>query len=137
MKLPSIFRTVSHARFEIKPRYYDPIKEEIEERTSRIRQELENEGVLPKSGSEEEGDTRRGLGSGIRGAFSSRGIKPKNTSMVSSAGVIRSLLFFFMIIGAFGFIYIGPEIVNYLLIGALALGGGYFLFRFLKRSKDE
>ena len=31
MKLPTIFRTASHQRFAIKPRYYDPIKEEIED----------------------------------------------------------------------------------------------------------
>ena len=46
MKLPSIFKTASHQRFSIKPRYYDPIKEEIEERTSRIKKELEQEGLL-------------------------------------------------------------------------------------------
>ena len=31
MKLPSIFKTPNYQRFDIKPRYYDPIKEEIEE----------------------------------------------------------------------------------------------------------
>ena len=54
MKLPSIFKTASHQRFAIKPRYYDPIKEEIEERTSRIKKELEQEGLIE---AEEDGST--------------------------------------------------------------------------------
>lgn len=43
MKLPSIFRVPGHQRFDIQPRYYDPIKEDIDKRTNRIRQELKNE----------------------------------------------------------------------------------------------
>lgn len=138
MKLPSIFRTASHMRFDIKPRYYDPIKEEIEERTSRIRYELEQEGLLTKSEKEGEGiEKRKGLGSGIRGSFAQRGMKPKNTSMISSSSIVRTVLFFSMVIGVFGYIYMGPEIFNYMLFAAAAIGGGYYLFRFLKRSKDE
>ncbi|MBK6266634.1 hypothetical protein JKA74_16430 [Marivirga sp. S37H4] len=43
MKIPSIFRLPRHQRFEIKPRYYDPVKEDIDKRTSRIRQEMKYE----------------------------------------------------------------------------------------------
>jgi hypothetical protein len=43
MKFPSIFRLPGHQRFEIQPRYYDPIKEDLDKRTSRIRQELKSE----------------------------------------------------------------------------------------------
>jgi len=43
MKLPSIFRVPSHQRFEIQPRYYDPVKEDLEKRTNRIRRELKSE----------------------------------------------------------------------------------------------
>lgn len=43
MKIPSIFRLPAHQRFEIQPRYYDPVKEDIEKRTDRIRKQLENE----------------------------------------------------------------------------------------------
>lgn len=138
MKLPSIFRTASHTRFDIKPRYYDPIKEEIEERTARIRHELEQEGLLATTEKGGEGiEHRRGLGSGIRGSFSQRGMKTRSTSMISASSIIRTLLFFSMIIGVFGYMYIGPEIFNYMLYVAVAAGGGYYLFRFLKRSKDE
>ncbi|WP_375580941.1 hypothetical protein ABWH96_07975 [Marivirga tractuosa] len=43
MKIPSIFRTPGHQRFEIQPRYYDPVKEDIEKRTDRIRKEIRNQ----------------------------------------------------------------------------------------------
>lgn len=136
MKLPSIFRTATPMRFDIKPRYYDPIREEIEERTSRIKRELEEEGLLKREG--EGAIQQKGLGSGIRGSFAQqRGYKSKTSSTFSSSAVIRTLLFFVMIIGTFGYIYVGPEILNYLLYGAILCGGVYFVFRFLKRSKDD
>lgn len=134
MKFPSIFRTASPMRFDIKPRYYDPIKEELEERTSRIKRELEEGGLLD----EEERSIPKGIGGGIRGSFAQhRGIKPKNPSMFNSTAMIRTLLFFAMIIGAFGYIYVGPEVFNYMLYGALLCGGVYYLFRFLKKGKDD
>jgi Flp pilus assembly protein TadB len=40
MRFPSLIRLPKHRRFNVEPRYYDPIKEDIEERTERIRQEL-------------------------------------------------------------------------------------------------
>ncbi|WKK79607.2 hypothetical protein [Marivirga arenosa] len=43
MKFPSIFRLPRHQRFEIQPRYYDPVKEDLDKRTARIRQEIKNE----------------------------------------------------------------------------------------------
>lgn len=137
MKLPSIFRTASHTRFDIKPRYYDPIKEEIEERTSRIRLELEQEGRLEKLGEVSGSESPRGLGSGIRGSFAQRGIRPKDTNLVSTAGIIRTILFFSMIIGVFGYMYLGPDIIYYMIYGAGAIITVYYLFRFLKRRKDE
>jgi hypothetical protein len=135
MKFPSIFRTATPMRFEIKPRYYDPIKEEIEERTARIREELKNEGVLER----EPGDTRSQYGSAIRGGFSQyRGIKPKTKNSFFSAGMIRTLFFLVMLVGLFGYIYLGPAILTYLFYGGVVIGGGAFLFKFLKRGgKDD
>lgn len=40
MKFPSIIRLPRHRQFNIEPRYYDPVKEEIKERTERIKKEL-------------------------------------------------------------------------------------------------
>lgn len=40
-RFPSLFRLPKHQQFQIKPRYYDPVKEEIAERTERIREEMQ------------------------------------------------------------------------------------------------
>lgn len=40
MRFPSFIKVSKYRRFDMEPRYYDPIKEEIEERTARIRQEM-------------------------------------------------------------------------------------------------
>jgi hypothetical protein len=44
MKFLSIFtKAPQHQRFQYKPRYYDPLKEEMQERENRIRMELARE----------------------------------------------------------------------------------------------
>lgn len=133
MKFPSIFRTASPMRFDIKPRYYDPIKEELEERTSRIKKEMEEEGLL----NNEELEIRsKSFGGNIRGSFAQhRGIKPKGSSMFNSTAMIRTLLFFAMIIGSFGYIYLGPIIFTYMLYVAVGIGGLFYGARFLRREK--
>lgn len=134
MKFPSLFRTASPMRYDIKPRYYDPVKEEIEQRTSRIKKELENEGFI-KPGEEQNLDS---YGAGIRGSFSQhKGIKQRETSLFNSTAMIRTILFLAMVAMAFGYIYIGPDIFIYLLYFGLIAGGIYFLFRMKNRSKDE
>ena len=40
MKFPSLTRIPSHKRFDFEPRYYDPVKEDIKNRTQRIRSEV-------------------------------------------------------------------------------------------------
>ena len=52
MKFPRIFKVPGHRRFHIEPRYYDPIKEDIEQRTAHIKAEMERErsqGSSPRS----------------------------------------------------------------------------------------
>ena len=41
MRFPSLFRLPKHQQFRIQPRYYDPVKEEIRERTERIKEKME------------------------------------------------------------------------------------------------
>lgn len=43
MRFPSLIRLPKYKRFEITPRHYDPIKEEIEARTARIKSEMNGE----------------------------------------------------------------------------------------------
>ncbi|MDQ3393555.1 MAG: hypothetical protein M3512_05515 [Bacteroidota bacterium] len=40
MKIPSLTRMPQYKRFNITPRYYDPIKEDIDNRTERIKNEM-------------------------------------------------------------------------------------------------
>lgn len=134
MKFPSLFRTASPMRYDVKPRYYDPVKEEIEQRTSRIKKELENEGLIKPSDDQNLGS----YGAGIRGSFSQyKGIKQRETSVFNSTAMIRTFLFLAMVAMAFGYIYIGPDIFTYLLYVGLIAGGIYFIFRLKKRTKDE
>lgn len=132
MKLPTIFRTASHQRFAIKPRYYDPIKEEIEERTARIKMELEQEGEI-----EESGDTSSSRRPMMKGAFSAfRSNKPRENAVFNSSTLLRTFLFLGMVLSAFGYIYVGPQIFTYMGYSAAALAGFYYLLRFIKSRKN-
>jgi Flp pilus assembly protein TadB len=132
MKLPTIFRTASHQRFAIKPRYYDPIKEEIEERTSRIKMELEQEGEIEESG--DISSPRRPM---MRGSFSTfRSNKPRENAVFNSSTLLRTFLFLGMVLSAFGYIYVGPQIFTYMGYTAVGIAGFYYLLRFLKSRKN-
>jgi hypothetical protein len=109
MKMPSIFRIPGHQRFEIQPRYYDPVKEDMEKRTNRIRQELKNE----KNGSNAES---------IREAYKTR----RNSNRSAD-------LFQFLMI-----LIVGLSIGGYLMYGAnvyFALLLLVPLYIFLRRRK--
>ncbi len=43
MKFPSITRIPKHKKFDFTPRYYDPVKEDVKNRTERIKAELSEE----------------------------------------------------------------------------------------------
>ena len=132
MKLPNIFKTASHQRFAIKPRYYDPIKEEIEERTSRIKMELEQEGEIEESS--DPSSPRRPM---MKGSFSTfRSNKPRENAVFNSSTLLRSFLFLGMVLAAFGYIYVGPQIFTYMGYTAVGIGGFYYLLRFLKSRKN-
>jgi hypothetical protein len=134
MKFPSIFKTASHQRFAIKTRYYDPIKEEIEERTSRIKKELEAEGRLAE---DQKDISEVGRSTAIKGSFSAyRGIKQRESSPFNSTAMIRTLLFLGMIGSAFGYIYLGPIIFTYLSYLAFGAGAIYFSLRLTKKRKN-
>jgi hypothetical protein len=132
MKLPSIFKTASHQRFEIKPRYYDPIKEEIEARTAHIKMELEREGEIEQSSDSQ--SPRRPM---MKGSFTTfRSNKPREKAVFDSSTLLRTVLFLGMVLSAFGYIYIGPSIFRYL--AYIGIGGvcGYFTVKFLNKRKN-
>ena len=113
MKIPSLTKLPNHRRFHIEPRYYDPVKEDIEERTSRIEQEIRQVGAV--SGS------HRSI---MEGAFARRNEQVKNTNILQLS--IIAILFTTI----FGYIYYGNA-VFYLFILAAPF---YFLIRLRKFS---
>lgn len=95
MKFPSIIKTPKYQRFNIEPRYYDPVKEEIEQRTSQIKKDLELEAQRT------EGDFTGGSSSKLRGAFKTKRAKARGMNMTQAA------IFVLLASGAFGYIYYG------------------------------
>ena len=133
MKFPSIFRTASPSRFDIKPRYYDPVKEELNQRESRIKKQLEAEGKL---GDIKEEDRLRNYESGLRGAFSNyQGIKPRDKSVFASTAMIRSLIFLILIGGLGGYIYFGPVIFEYLLYLVAFIAAIYYFSKLKSKAR--
>ncbi|UJP66309.1 hypothetical protein [Mongoliitalea daihaiensis] len=136
MKFPSIFRTAQPMRFDIKPRYYDPVKEEIDQRTAQIKRELQAEGALPIEDEDEE-NLKRNYGSSLRGAFSSGSqLKGRKTTSLHSAGLIRLVIFVLLIGGMFGYIYYGPEIFYSLLYAVVGIGMFTILLK-IRRKRSQ
>jgi len=95
MKIPSLLRVPKNKRFNFQPRYYDAIKEEIEERTERIKSEIGDKEFYHEH---------------ISQAFRRREKRDRTSGM---------LQFFFVITFAliiFGYIYFGAQILYTLLI---------------------
>lgn len=114
MKFPSLTRLPNYRRFNIEPRYYDPVKEDIEERTSRIKQEI----------SQARGE-REQLSSGIAGSFSRKANYTKNANILQMV-ILISLI---TLIG--GYLLYGNDIF-YLFLLVVPI---YFFFRIRKYSK--
>ncbi len=97
MKLPSLLRLPKNKRFNYVPRYYDPVKDEIEEKESKFRRELS------------EGD-RRERRLTISEIYRRR-------TKVERKGDLRQIIFiltFTVII--FGYLYIGNYVFYFLLL---------------------
>ena len=93
MKFPQFIRTPKYKRFNIAPRYYDPIKEDIEIRTARIKGEIDQAKFGEYS-------------SNIRGAFG------RKVTHDSKAGLLRLLLFLLLFGGGAGYLFLGPRFLN-------------------------
>jgi hypothetical protein len=137
MKFPSVFRTAAPMRFDIKPRYYDPVREEIEQRTSQIKKELEAQGLLDKTDG-----TSRDIGSygaGIRGSFAQhKGIKARDgVNMFASTAMIRTFIFLLLLGSIFGYIYLGPVIFEYMAYMIALIVAVYFFIRLKPKKKYE
>lgn len=106
MRFPSLFRLPKHQQFRIQPRYYDPVKDEIKERTERIKEEMEGKDA---------GDYRPS-----RIEFKRKAKSAPATSMLQLG--IATLLGLMVL----GWLQFGNEIFYYLLWIALPV---YLLYR--------
>jgi hypothetical protein len=113
MRFLSILRIAKHQRFNIEPRYYDKVREDIEQRTSRIKRELKLER---RGGAADTAEQSR-----INGAFSKN--KRHEATMT---GVLRMFLIFIISGQFFGFYYFGPSVFYTLL---LAIPAYYLIAR--------
>ncbi len=114
MKVPSIVRLPKPQRFSFEPRYYDPVKEDINNRTARIKQEMSQ---MPN------GFDR----SNISGSFARRERENRHVNLLQL--IIVVCLFGL----TFGFIYYG-NVVFYLLWAVVPVYLFYRLKKFGKRS---
>ena len=82
MKIPSLSRMPKYKRFNFEPRYYDPIKEDIKNRTERIKGELNS-------------TSSHAHREHLRAAFSQREKKARSSDFMQ-------LLLIFIMLGTFG-----------------------------------
>lgn len=78
MKLPTLTRLARYKRFDYQPRYYDPVKEEVEARAESIRKQIRQQ----KSGNYQQDNTR------IREAFRQNRRKDKRADLMQMAFVV-------------------------------------------------
>lgn len=112
MKFPSVFKIPRHQRFHIEPRYYDPVKEEVEDRERRIIAEIKSQKK----------DGTYVPGSRISGAF--RG----NAAQKDESGLLRFVIATLLFGGAVGYLYFGLIAVY----AAFGIGMVYFVVKRLK-----
>lgn len=98
MKLITFLRTPKYQKFHLEPRYYDPIKEEMQERESRMRQKLKADKLALKEGSDDDLESQ----SSIAGSFTRR-----RSSSGSSTSFIQLIIMLLLAGLIFGFIFYG------------------------------
>ena len=105
MRFPSLIRLPKNKQYQIKPRYYDPIKEEIAERTEKAKRELEG------------GDS----------AIPTRITFERKASPMPSAGVLQLIIAIVLIGFVIGWLYLGNDVFYYL----IAVAPLYIIYRFI------
>ncbi len=114
MKVPSLLRIPKHQKFHIQPRYYDPVKEDIEQRISRIKNEMDIEN------NEDSMQYR----SKMKGAFG----KQKSYRGGHKIGASQFLMILVITGGFVGYLFYG-NIALYL------MGAGIALYYYLRLKK--
>jgi hypothetical protein len=112
MRFPSFIKIQQYKRFEITPRYYDPIKEEIAQRTAQIKREMNGEAPTYVSG---------------RISFE------RKSSSIPSASFMQLIIAAGLGLSVLGWLYLGNEYF-YVLWLAVPI---YLYFRFKKSSSRK
>ncbi len=84
-----LFRTPTHQQFSYKPRYWDPKKEEAEERRRRV--ETIQEGGVDGMKERLRGGFRKGAGGMATGSYRSQRVRRSNVSLVIIMVVLVAL----------------------------------------------
>jgi hypothetical protein len=121
MKFISLFtKTPQHQRFQYRPRYYDPQKEEMQERESRIRRELRMEQSGRPAGS-------GGHATRIAGSF--QAARRRSSPAGVGTAMIRLGVLLFITVFLMAFLTWGKPVLYSLLLFVPV----YFYFRFKNR----
>lgn len=99
INLPSLMKKTKYQRFHVVPRHYDPVREDIENRTSRIKAEL---GIAEES-------VDLGYSSQISGSFRKNMKHSKGTGMGQTM-MLRLIIMIVLVMFAGGFVYVGSDI---------------------------
>jgi len=89
------FKTSSYQRFHIEPRYYDPVKEDIDNRTARIKQEI---------GMAADDEFKAGYRSQITGSFR-KNMKHTPERVGGNAAMVRMVILIVLVLMVGGFAY--------------------------------
>lgn len=128
MKIPGLFtKAAKHHRFEYKPRYYDPKKEEHDAREERVRQELANE----KGDTPEEGGTPYDYRVRMKGAFQAARRKPQ-TSDGPNVAILRTGIILLIVLLFIGYLQWGGKVV-YVLFFVFPI---WIYLRFFKKRQQ-
>lgn len=119
MKFPSLIRLPQYKKFDYEPRYYDPVKDEITERTQRIQSDMEFEQRMQASGTREE--FRRHLDD----AFKRRLQNERSTNIMQVVLVLLMVCIFV------GYLFFG----NVALYPSLLILAGYIVWRIRTERK--
>jgi len=117
MKFPSIFRLPKHQRFHYQPRFYDPVKEDIENRRKFYAKKYDQNDIEYKSS--------------ISGTF-----KRKRTNVKSLSTSLIQLIIAVVLMATFiGWLFYGNVVFNFFLI----IIPIYFVLRLrnIFRKKDK
>lgn len=109
MKIPGLFnKPAKYHRFEYKPRYYDPKKEEHEEREARLRKELALENGTPEAGAE---STPYDYRARMKGAFQTARKRSAPSKDEPNYAVIRLGILLILTLLLVGFFQWGGKVV--------------------------